>query len=433
MAAVLTVSSPGAMAARRRQVLAASVGNVIEWYDWFIYSLLSVYFAGQFFPSTTDISLVPLLAALAVFAVGFVMRPLGGLVFGSLADRMGRKRALTLTVTGIGLGSALIATSPTFNVAGVLAPVLLVFARMIQGLSAGGEYAAAASYLVEAAPSRLRGTFSSLFFVSMIVGNLLAIFVVTGLQSVLGHDQMSAWGWRIPFAIGAVIAFFGLWVRRRVDETYTHAEEFAKDISKRPNPFEFLRTHPVQALKVVFITAGGTVAYYVFTVYMPTYASIAVGFDLGQALTVSIIALFYFLLLQPIMGWISDRVGRKPLLVTFGVAFTFGCVPLMSLLTDSFWSLLLVQCVGLTFIAAWSACVNAVFCELYPSRVRATGMGVPYALAVALFGGTAPYLGTWFVDQNLVEYFPWYISAVTLASTLTFLTLKETAHKPLPQ
>lgn len=420
-------------AVRRRQVLAASIGNVIEWFDWFVYSLIATYFAAQFFPADSENSLVPLLSAFAVFAVGFIMRPIGGLIFGSIADRIGRRHSLTLTIVGMGIGSLLIAVSPTHAQIGILAPIILVVARVIQGLSAGGEYAAAATYLIESAPEGRRGFFSSLFFVTTIGGNLVAIFVVIGLQTIFTDQQITDGAWRIPFVLGTLAAAAGLWLRRQAEETHANAAEFAADPSKRPNPFEFLRKHPVAALKVVGITAAGTLTYYVFTVYMPTYASITKGFDLNLALNASIIALLWFIILQPVVGWISDKVGRKPVLLTFGIGFVVGAVPLMNLLTDSFWSLVLVQCLGLTLVAGWSATVNTVFAELYPSRVRSAGLGFPYAVAVALFGGTAPYLGTWMQENGIIEFFPWYISILAAVSTITYLTLKETAHKPLPQ
>ncbi len=413
----------------RRQVMAASIGNVIEWFDWFVYALLASYFAAQFFPSESGNELVPLLSALAVFAVGFLMRPIGGLVFGSIADRIGRKHALTLTIVGMGISSLMIALAPTYALIGVFAPIVLVLARVIQGLSAGGEYAAAATYMVESAPEGRRGLFSSFFFVTTIGGNLVAIFVVVGLQAIFDDATMSAWAWRIPFFIGAAATIFGLWIRRAAEETY----DASKEEDKQPSPLEFLRTHPLSALKVVGITVAGTLTYYVFTVYMPTYANITTGFDLSQALNASIIGLVWFIILQPIVGWISDKVGRKPVLLTFGIGFAVGTVPLMNLLTDSFWSVVLVQCIGLTFVAGWSATVNTVFAELYPARIRTTGLGFPYAVAAALFGGTAPYVGTWMVERGIVEYFPWYISALAVVSTITYLTLKETAFKPLPK
>lgn len=417
----------------RKQVLAASIGNVIEWFDWFIYALLASYFAGQFFPSESDDSLVPLLSALAVFAVGFLMRPVGGFVFGSLADRVGRKHSLTITIIGMGVSSAMIALAPTYAQVGLLAPVLLVLARMIQGVSAGGEYAAAATYMVEAAPVGRRGLFSSFFYVTTIGGNLIAIFAVVALQSFFSEAAITEWAWRIPFALGALATVFGLWIRRSAQETHAHAEEFAADKSKRPSPFEFLRTHPLQALRVIGITAAGTMTYYVFTVYMPTYANLTTGFDLSQGMLASIIGLTWFLLLQPVIGWLSDKVGRKPVLLTFGIGMTVGAVPLVSILSDSFWSVVLVQCLGLTLVAGWSSTVNTVFAELFSARVRTTGLGLPYALAAAMFGGTAPYVGTWMIDQGLAEMFPWYIAILGLVSTLTYLTMKETAFKPLPQ
>lgn len=415
---------------RVRQLTAVSVGNAVEWFDWYIYSMLAIYFATQFFPRDAENSLVPLLSTLAVFAVGFFARPLGGLVIGALADRFGRKAALSATVGGMGLGSLLIGLSPTYEQVGILAPALLLFARLVQGVSAGGEYAAGSAFLVEAAPEGRRGLFSSFFYVSATTANLLAIGISALLANVLDTEAMNSWGWRVPFLLGAVGAVVGLWIRRHAEETLETVPAETGG-AQRPRFFSFLREHPREAFMVFGITAAPALAFYVWTSYLPTFASITVGFDPKAGLLSGVIALAWFLLLQPVFGLLSDRIGRKPLLLVFGGAFAIGAVPILSLLDDSFTRMLVVQLVGLTFLACWSSVSSAVSAELFPASLRSAGIGFPYALSVALFGGTGPYVATWLVSMGAPGVFGWYIAGLALLSFLVYLRLPETARKPL--
>lgn len=417
-----------------RQLLAASVGNAVEWFDWYIYSILAIYFSTQFFPTDAESSLVPLLGTMAVFAVGFFARPLGGLLIGSLADRFGRKRILVLTVLGMGAGSLMIAFAPTYEQIGVFAPLILVVARLLQGLSAGGEYAASSAFLVESAPQGKRGFYSSFFYISATGANLLAIGIAALLTNVLPADDMRAWGWRIPFIIGAVAALIALWVRSHAAETlHEHQIESAGrsgDV-ERVKLFSFLKHHPKSVFFVFGMTASSAIVFYIWTGFLPTYANIAVGFDVKQGLTASLISLTWFLLLQPIMGMLSDRFGRKPFLITFGVFFTVATVPLLGSLNDSFLSFLIVQMVGLTFIAAATSIVQAVFSELFPRKLRSAGIGFPYAVSVALFGGTAPYVATWMGSQGNIGAFAWYTAGISLVSLIIICFVPETFKKEL--
>ncbi|OZF26121.1 MFS transporter [Rhodococcus sp. 14-2483-1-2] len=423
-----TSSGQDQRSVRRRQLSAAFVGNVVEWFDWYVYSILAVYFSTQFFPKTTGSSLVPLLATLAIFAAGFFARPLGGLLFGALADRFGRKRVLSATIVGMGAGSLMIGLAPTYAQAGLLAPAILLLARIVQGLSAGGEYAAGSAFLVEAAPDRRRGLYSSFFYVSATTANLAAIGLSALLSNVLSDESMSSWGWRIPFLVGSVGAVVGLWVRKHAEETLTDA---STEKRRRRGYFDFLRQHPRESFLVFGLTAGPVLVFYTFTSYLPTYANITVGFDLKYGLVTGAVALAWFLALQPIFGMLSDRIGRKPMLFAFGVFFIVGTVPLLGSLRSSFVSVLLVQMLGLTFIACWSSISSAVVAELFPAHIRGSGIGFPYALAVAVFGGTGPYIATWLVGQDQTQMFGWYISVVVLFSTVAFFFLPETARSPL--
>ncbi|MFD9206060.1 MFS transporter [Streptomyces sioyaensis] len=411
---------------RLRQLAAASIGNAVEWYDWYAYSFLAVYFADQIFPHDAGTSLVPLLSTFAVFAVGFFMRPVGGLLMGALADRRGRRTALTLTILLMGGGSLLVALTPTYAATGVLAPVVLVLARLVQGLSVGGEFAASTTFLVESAGPGRRGLFASFQYVSTTAGQLLASGTAAVLATLLTERQMGQWGWRVAFLLGALLSLLGLWIRRGAQETI--AEQRA---AERPGLFEALRRHPRQSLLICGITAGGTLAYYTWTTYLPTYAQVDAGFDKGDSLTVGTLSLAFFALLQPLGGLLSDRIGRKPLLLGFSLGFAVLAVPLLQLVTDAFLSLLLVQCAGMVLLTGYTAIAAAVNAEVFPARVRAAGIGFPYSLTVALFGGTAPYVGTWFRQAGHPDLFPWYVAALCLVSFLVYLTLPETARKPL--
>ncbi|MCB5906347.1 MFS transporter [Streptomyces pinistramenti] len=407
-----------------RQLAAASVGNAVEWYDWYAYSFLAVYFAGQVFPEDAGNPLVPLLSSFAVFAVGFFMRPIGGLLMGSVADRRGRRAALTVTILLMGAGSLLVAATPTYATAGVLAPVVLVIARLVQGLSVGGEFAASTTFLVESAGPGRRGLFSSFQYVSTTIGQLLASGTAALLAAQLTEEQMGAWGWRVAFLGGALLSLLGLWIRRGAQETHSAAQQDAA----RPGLFEGLRRYPRQSLLICGITAGGTLAYYTWTTYLPTYAQVNAGFDKGDALTVGTISLVFFALLQPLGGMLSDRIGRKPLLLGFALGFAVLAVPLLHLVSDTFVSLLLVQCAGMVLLTGYTAVAAAVNAEVFPARVRAAGIGFPYSLTVALFGGTAPYVGTWFKSAGHADLFPWYVAVLCLVSFCVYLTLPETAR-----
>lgn len=426
-----TVPDRSQKAIRRKQLFAASVGNLVEWYDWYAYSYLAIYFSAQFFPAESSSSLVPLLASFGVFAVGFFMRPLGGLLLGAIADRHGRRSALTVTITLMGSGSLVIALTPAYGQIGILAPILLIVARLAQGLSAGGEYSASATFIIESAPPHRRGLFSGYWYVSSSTGKILCLALISAFSAILGDAAMRDFGWRIPFLIGAVFALVGWWIRRHAEETHDAAKQIKEGRASRPGLFEFIQRYPRQALQVFGLAAGPAVCIYVWTAFLPTYAVITAGFDESQALTVSTIALVFFALLQPLAGALSDRIGRKPMLFTFTIGSTIATVPLLGAVSSSFWGLLLVQCCGMLLLAAHTSINAAVNVELYPSRIRGTGIGFPYAMAMAIFGGTTPTIGTWLHSIGHSELFGWFVVACVLITFVTVLTLRETARAPL--
>ncbi|WP_434599203.1 MFS transporter [Streptomyces sp. A5-4] len=410
-----------------RQLMAASVGNAVEWYDWYAYTFLATYIAGQIFPHGAGNSLVPLLSTFAVFAVGFFMRPVGGLLMGAVADRHGRRAALTVTILLMGGSSLLVGLTPTYASVGVLAPVVLVCARLLQGLSVGGEFAASTTFLVESAGPGRRGLFSSFQYVSTTVGQLAASGIAALLVGNLADARMEGWGWRVPFILGAVLSLVGFWIRRGAQETLS--DERSKE--PRPGLFDALRHHPRQSLLICGITAGGTLAYYTWTSYLPTYAELNTGMSKSDALLAGTLSLAFFALLQPLGGMLSDRVGRKPLLLFFGLGFALFSVPLLRSLNGTFTSLLLVQCAGMVLLTGFTSISAAVNAELFPARVRAAGIGFPYSLTVALFGGTAPYVGTLFKEMGRPGLFPWYVAVLCLVSSAIYFRLPENAHKEL--
>lgn len=410
-----------------RQLLAASVGNAVEWYDWYAYTFLATYIADQVFPQGSGNSLVPLLSTFVVFAVGFFMRPVGGLLMGAVADRRGRRAALTVTILLMGGSSLVVGVTPTYALAGVFGPVVLVVGRLLQGLSVGGEFAASTTFLVESAGPGRRGLFSSFQYVTTTAGQLVASGISAALVASLDDGQMASWGWRVPFLLGALLSLAGFWIRQGALETRSEEQRNAP----RPGLLDGLRHHPRASLLIGGITAGGTIAYYTWTSYLPTYAELNADIAKSDALWAGTIALAFFALLQPVGGMLSDRWGRRPLLLFFGLGFAGLSVPLLHALDGTFLTLLLVQCAGMVLLTGFTSISAAVNAEVFPARVRAAGIGFPYSLTVALFGGTAPYVGTWFTSIGRSGLFPWYVAVLCLGSSLVYLRLPETARTEL--
>ncbi|HEX9882134.1 MAG TPA: MFS transporter, partial [Hyphomicrobium sp.] len=317
-------------ARRLKAIFVGSSGNLVEWFDFYAYTAFSLYFAGAFFPSESQTA--QLLHAAAIFAVGFLMRPIGGWLFGHLADRHGRRLALTISVLLMCIGSAMIAITPTYDTAGVAAPLILLFARLVQGLSLGGEYGTSATYLSEVAHPEHRGFYSSFQYVTLIGGQLLAMLVLLVLQRILlTPDQLEAWGWRIPFVIGACLAIVVYFMRRDMHETDAFVEASAT-IDAHTNPLRGLLDHPREVAIVVGLTLGGTVAFYTYTVYMQKFLVNSAGFSRDSSTIIAAGTLFLYMCLQPIVGAISDRVGRRPVLLSFGILGTLLTVPILSAL-----------------------------------------------------------------------------------------------------
>lgn len=410
---------------QKKVILAGTVGNAVEWFDWTIYATFAVFFAKQFFPSTDPTA--SLLATFAIFAVGFFMRPLGGIVLGIFSDRYGRKAALAATIMMMAGGSLMIGLSPTYEVIGIFAPIILVLARLLQGLSLGGEFASAATYLSEMAPKEKRGFYSSFMFFSAAIGILMASSLAWLLTTILTEQQMSDYGWRIPFLLGALGGLVGMWIRRSVpDSEMTHAKEKVK------NPLIFLiKNHPKETLRIVGISILTTFAFYIFIVYVPSYAIKALGAEPKVAFAANTIALVVFMLCQPVFGWLSDKIGRKPQLIVFAVGYLLFFYPIIKWMDSSFSSILLVKIFGLLLYALYTSIGPTLMSEQFPTEVRAVGIGAPYNLMVALLGGTTPYILTWLQSIGKQDYFYFLVIIGAALTLLTFIKMPETVGKKL--
>lgn len=436
----MTSSTLSAPISRLRSIVSGSIGNLVEWYDWYAYSAFALYFAPVFFPrgSTT----AQLLNTAAIFAVGFLMRPLGAWLLGAYADRRGRRAALLLSVWLMAGGSLLIAAAPGYARIGVAAPALLLLARLVQGVSVGGEYGTSATYLSEMAGARHRGFWSSFQYLTLMGGQLLALAVQLGLQRALTPAQLGEWGWRVPFVIGAFAALAALYLRTHMSETPEFAQRQAGDetlaVAARPaqiNQLRVLRQHPRAVLTVVGLTLGGTLAFYTFTTYAQKFLVNTSGFAKEQATLISFGAMAVALLFQPLLGAVSDRVGRRPVLLMFGIGATLGTVPLLRLLAHTHHAgaaagLLIAALFVVSGYTSISAVVKA---ELFPTEIRALGVGLPFALTVAIFGGTAEYVALFAKDRGVEEWFYWYVTGCALVSLLVYWRMGETQSLRLMQ
>jgi MFS transporter, MHS family, alpha-ketoglutarate permease len=415
---------------RAKAILGGSAGNLVEWYDWFVYSAFAIYFTQHFFPGGDE--LASLLKTMAVFAVGFVARPIGAWLMGLYADRAGRRTALTLAVGLMCFGSLIIAVLPSYETIGVAAPVLLVVARILQGLSVGGEYGASATYLSEMAGQRRRGFWSSFQFVTMVMGQLIALGILSLLQATMERPDLESWGWRIPFFIGAVMAVVVFWIRSRMEESTSYENAKASGAERARTMLLFLK-YPRETLTIFGFTAGGSLAFYSYTTYMPKFLVGTGGMADTAATAVSAGSLIVYLLALPVFGWISDHLGRK---ATLGFAFGVGALityPAMSALAQgpSVWvAFLLVS--ALVFVLSGYNSVSAVVkAELYPANIRALGVALPYGMATATFGGTAEMAALAFKRAGHESGFYIYVAVAMAVSFLIGLTLRDTRKHSL--
>ncbi|MCG7360433.1 MFS transporter [Roseomonas sp. ACRSG] len=409
----------------RKRVMAivgGSSGNLVEWYDFYVYAATALYFAPAFFPKGDPT--VQLLNTAAIFAVGFLMRPIGGWLFGRIADTRGRKTSMVISVLMMCFGSLMIAVLPTYESIGLAAPALLLLARLIQGLSVGGEYGTSATYMSEVALARHRGFFASFQYVTLIGGQLLALLVVVVLQAIYTGEEIRAWAWRIPFFIGAGTAIIAMFLRRALHETTTAKER----ASKGAGTISLLLKHPKPLLQVIGLTAGGSLAFYTYTTYMQKFLVNSAGFTVERASGTMVAVLFCYMCLQPAIGALSDRIGRRACLIVFAVGTAVLTVPLLSILgtvTTSLGAFAVIF--GALFIISFYTSISGVVkAELFPPQIRALGVGLGYAIANSLFGGSAEYVALWLKNAGMETSFFWYVSGFAVIALVAVLSMKDT-------
>ncbi|MGZ5378564.1 MAG: MFS transporter [Mycobacterium sp.] len=420
-------------AAVRKAVRGAAIGNTVEWYDFAIYSTLATYIADQFFPSGDETA--ALLSTFAVFAAAFFMRPLGGFFFGPLGDRIGRQRVLAIVILLMSGSTFLIGVVPSYESIGVAAPLLLLLLRCVQGFSAGGEYGSGACYLAEFAPDRHRGFVVSFLVWSVVVGFLLGSLTVTGLETLLSESAMNSYGWRIPFLIAGVLGVVGLYIRLRLGDTPEFETLRDKgEVAESPLK-EALTTSWRPILQIAGLVVIHNVGFYIVFTYLPTYFTKTLEFTKTNAFVSIIIASTVAIILIPPLGALSDRIGRKPLLIAGAVGFAVFAYPLFMLLNTGSLAAAIAAHAGLAAIeSVFVSASLAAGAELFATRVRSSGYSIGYNVSVAIFGGTAPYVATWLVARTGNELAPaFYVIAAAIITLATVMTMRETAAQPLRQ
>lgn len=416
--------SPEEVRKRVFAIVAASSGNLVEWFDFYIYAFCAIYFAPAFFPSSDPTA--QLLNTAGIFAAGFLMRPIGGWIFGRIADRNGRKNSMVISVTMMCFGSLLIASLPTYASIGNWAPALLLLARLLQGLSVGGEYGTTATYMSEVALKGRRGFFSSFQYVTLIGGQLLAVLVVVILQQLLDEAELKAWGWRIPFVVGAITAVVALMLRRTLHETSTSASRNNRDAGSIAGLF---RHHKAAFFTVLGYTAGGSLIFYTFTTYMQKYLVNTAGMPIKTASYIMTGCLFVYMCMQPIFGMLSDKIGRRNNMLLFSALGAIATVPILTALktVQSPTAAFLLICLALAIVSFYTSISGIVKAEMFPIEVRALGVGLAYAVANAIFGGSAEYVALGLKKAGMEPTFYWYVTGMMIVAFLVSLRLPRQA------
>lgn len=404
---------------KKKSLLASAVGNVLEWYEWSAYAVFAPFIAAVVFDSSNPVS--ALLSTLAVFAVGFLMRPLGGIVFGRIADRRGRKFVLVTTMLMMAGGSLVIGIMPTYDSVGIWASVILLAARITQGFAHGGESATAYSYVSEIAPPHRRGMWGSVAFIAIFGGSALAYSVGGGVTSVLSNDAVAEWGWRIPFLIGALLALVALYLRRSMEESEVFDAQAADEGPRIP------RATVVRAvLLMIGITSGITAAHYTWTSYISTYAITQKDMNPDTAYWMLVVAQLIALVSLPFWGLLSDRIGRRPMLFAFaGLMFVLQ-FPLTAMITSSGWTLLVATTTALLVVSIPASVLSATLSESFPTKLRTQAIGFAYSISVAVFGGSSPYLNQLLVGQGIGWAFSIYIMVLCAFTGIACMFMRET-------
>lgn len=421
---------------RFRTLLGAGVGNMLEWYDWSVYAIFAPFFAAQFF--VDDGATGALLSTLAVFAVGFLMRPIGGFLFGWLADRRGRRYSMTTSMLLMAAGSLVIGVTPVAGQIGVWAAVILIIARLGQGLAHGGEIAASYTYIAEVAPRARRGLWSTSLYISVTAGVVLAALIGAGASTILGADALRDWAWRVPFLLGGLLGLVGLHLRRTLAETEAFLAEPDSGRSERPAQPTTMRElmrglsqNKANLSRMIGLSLACTVVVYTWSIGISGFAISSRGVPAGGALWATVGANVVFMVTLPLWGALSDRIGRRPVFFVYSAAFMLLSFPLLAAIDDSPLRLFFVTSVALFFLGAFVGIMPAYFAELFPTNVRASGIGVPYSFTVAIFGGTAPYVATWLASHHQEWVFALYSVVVVAIGLVTILLSPETKGRDL--
>jgi len=406
-------------------IVSASSGNLVEWFDFYIYAFSSIYFAHLFFPE--DNSTSQLIKTAAIFAVGFLMRPIGGWIFGRIADRHGRKKSMVTSIIMMFFGSVMIACLPTFEQIGIFAPILLLVARLIQGLSVGGEYGATATYMSEVALPKRRGFFSSFQYVTLIGGQLLASLVLLILELTVSKEDMTTWAWRIPFVVGALAALASLYLRRHLKET---APEEARKHEGAGTLKELFTKHSRSFFTVLGYTAGGSLIFYTFSTYMQKYLINTVHFEVTTATRIMVASLFVFMLVQPLFGILSDHIGRRKSMLLFsslGAVFTYPIILCLNHINQNPYLAFMLIALAFCIISFYTSIAGIVKSEMFPVEIRALGVGLSYAIANAVFGGSAEFVALSLKEHSSENLFYLYITVMLVIAFFVSLRIPKKA------
>jgi MFS transporter, MHS family, proline/betaine transporter len=421
--------SSSQIAPKPLQIAAAVIGNALEWYDFIVFGFFTVVIARLFFPS--DSQYASLLLTTGTFGVGFFMRPVGGILLGIYADRRGRKAALLMVISLMTAAIAMIAFAPTYAAIGVGAPLIMVVARLLQGFSAGGEFASATAFLTESAPAGRRGLYGSWQMVGQGLAVLLGAILGTLLTRSLTPETLDSWGWRIPFLFGLIIGPVGLYIRRNLDDTSAFLQSNRSSVGQQGSG-SVLISHVKEMLACMGMVVSGTISFYVILIYIPTFARTQLHLPLDQAFLAQSIGLACEVVLIPICGVLSDFIGRKPVMIAALVLDLLVTYPLFSWVistSPSFGALLTMQIILCGLFGVFNGPISTALAEQFPTRVRSTALAIAYNIAVMLFGGFAQFFVTWLIQATGTPIAPaYYLMFGAAVGLLAALFLKERAR-----
>ncbi len=416
----------------KRSLIAGFSGNILEWYDFTVYGFFATVIGAQFFPHEDKV--VQLIAAFGVFAAGYLMRPIGGIIFGNIGDKKGRKKALTISILFMAIPTTLVGLLPTYESIGWVAALLLVVLRLLQGLSVGGEFTGSISFLVEKAPANRRGFYGSWSTFGVFGGMLLGAGLAAIITSVLTEQQLQSYGWRIPFLLGAVIGVVGLFLRKGMDDGEVFAETNKDKNSSKLPLAEFWENYKLQSLKIILISWAFGVSVYLLFIFLPSYLHTFRHVKLSDALSAHTMAIVFLMLIIPVFGHLTDKLGRKTVLLVSLIGFVIFTYPLFALMfNNTFYAVLSAMLAFAVIEAMFQAVMPALMTEMFPARVRYTGLSVSYNISLAIFGGTTPLISTWLIKISGGDVWmpAYYLIATCLVAIITTFFIPETYKKEL--